>query len=135
MNLMLSPALSNPRRLPLILGDAATLLIFALLGRRAHSMGSALDDIIGTALPFVIGWFLVAPFTGALGPRATRSTRQAALCAVLTWLIAFPLGLLIRIPLVGRVAHPSFMIVAGAFTLVTLVLWRVIFAEVSSARD
>jgi hypothetical protein len=131
---MLSPALTNPRRLPLMVGDSVTLLMFALLGRRAHSMGSALDDVIGTALPFVIGWFLVAPFTGALGPGATGSARQAALYAALTWLLAFPLGLLIRVPLVGRVAHPSFMIVAGAFTLVTLLLWRVLFARASSSR-
>jgi hypothetical protein len=131
---MLAPALSNPRRLPLMVGDSATLLMFALLGRRAHSMGSAMDDVIGTALPFVIGWFLAAPFTGALGPHATANGRQAARYAALTWLVAFPLGLLIRIPLVGRIAHPSFMIVAGVFTLVTLILWRVLFAQISSAR-
>jgi hypothetical protein len=115
---------SNPHRLMLVAGDIMTFLVFAAIGRRAHSMGSAMDDVIGTAVPFIIGWFLVAPFTGGFGKDATQSVSTAAKRAALTWVLAFPLGLLIRTPIVGRWAHYTFAIVAGIFTLVTLTGWR-----------
>lgn len=127
---MLTPTFTNPRRLPLVAGDVLTFLAFAALGRRAHSMGSALDDVVGTALPFMVAWAIVAPFTGVYGAAATVDARSAATRAALTWLVAFPLGLLLRTPLVGHVAHWSFALVAGFFTLVMLVGWRSVFARV-----
>lgn len=105
-----------------------TFLVFAAIGRRAHSMGSAVDDVIGTALPFMIAWLLVAPFTGGFGKDATAGVANAAKRAALTWALAFPLGLLIRTPIVGRWAHYTFAIVAGIFTLVTLTGWRAALA-------
>ena len=128
---MLSPTISNPRRLPLMVGDVITFLAFAALGRRAHSMGSALDDVLYTALPFMIAWFLVAPFTGAFAPDATEKSAQAAKRSVLTWLFSFPLGLGIRTALKGgALPHWSFALVAGIFTLVMLTGWRAIFAKI-----
>ena len=115
---------SNPNRLVLMAGDILTFLAFAAIGRRAHSMGSAMDDVIGTALPFMVAWFLVAPFTGAYRADATETLVSAAKRAAITWAVAFPLGLLIRTPIVGRWAHYTFAIVAGIFTLVTLTGWR-----------
>lgn len=121
--------LSNPYRLLLLIGDVVTFLAFAALGRRAHSMGSALDDVMGTALPFMVAWLLVAPFTRAFGEEATDGSKSAALKALQTWAIAFPLGLLIRTPIVGRLPHYSFAIVAGIFTLVMLTGWRAVLAR------
>jgi hypothetical protein len=92
-------------------------------------MGSALDDVVATALPFMLAWLLVAPFTGAYGSEATESSGRALKRVLLTWLIAFPLGLLIRTPIVGRVAHISFAIVAGTVTLILLLGWRGAFAR------
>lgn len=119
---------SHPRKGLLVLGDMLTLLSFAALGRRAHSMGNALDDLVTTALPFVVAWLVVAPFTGVWGTDATASPTRAARPTALTWLIAFPLGILIRIAIVGRVPHISFVIVAGLFTLILLTGWRSAFA-------
>ncbi|MDQ4075583.1 MAG: DUF3054 domain-containing protein [Chloroflexota bacterium] len=132
---MLTPTFSNSQRLLLIVGDLATFLAFAALGRRAHSMGSALDDIVGTALPFILAWAAVAPFTGAYGLEATGDVAQGVKRTALTWLLAFPLGLLIRIPLVGHVAHPSFAIVAGVFTLIMLTGWRGVFARLTAPEQ
>ena len=126
---MLAPIVSNRRRLWLAVGDLVAFLAFAAVGRQAHSMGSALDDVLGSALPFVVGWFVVAPFTGAFGPAATGSARSGAARAALTWLFAFPLGLLVRAGIVGRWAHYTFAIVAGAFTLLVLVGWRALYAR------
>ncbi len=129
---MLTRRLSNNLRLPLAAGDILTFLAFAAVGRRAHSMGNALDDVMGTAVPFIAAWFLVGPFTGAFGPDATNGTAQGAKRAALTWLLAFPLGLLIRVPIVGRVSHISFAIVAGIFTLLFLTGWRALFAKLTT---
>lgn len=128
---MLTPTISSSRRLPLAGGDILSFLAFAAIGRRAHSMGSALEDVAATAVPFMIAWFLVGPFMGAFAPDATASSGQAAKRAGLTWLVAFPLGLLIRTPIVGRFPHYSFAIVAGIFTLVMLTGWRALFARLA----
>lgn len=127
---MISPAFSNPRRLALAAGDVATFLAFAALGRRAHSMGSALDDVTQTALPFMAAWFLVAPFTGAFDGDATATPRAAAGRAARTWLLSFPLGLLLRTLLRGGdLPHWSFALVAGTFTLTMLTGWRALLAR------
>lgn len=129
---MLIQNFSNPRLLPLVVGDVVTFLAFAALGRRAHSMGSALDDVVGTAVPFMVAWFVAAPFTGAFRDDATASPMQGARRAALAWLLAFPLGLLLRTPIVGRLPHISFAIVAGVFTLLFLTGWRALFARLHS---
>ena len=129
---MLSPAFSHVRRIPLMVGDVIVFLAFAALGRRAHSMGSALDDVVYTAVPFMIAWFLVAPFTGAFAADATTDSAQAAKRSALTWLFSFPLGLSIRTLLKGGgLPHWSFALVAGTFTLIMLSGWRALFAKAS----
>jgi hypothetical protein len=131
---MLTKSFSNSHRLVLIAGDLIVFFLFAAIGRRAHSMGSALDDVTGTALPFILGWFIVAPFTGAFKPAATDGVGNAAKTAALTWLVAFPLGHLIRTPIVGRWAHISFAIVAGIFTFIVLIGWRTVYARFAATR-
>jgi hypothetical protein len=126
---MLTGSFSNPNRSVLVIGDIITFLIFAAIGRRAHSMGSALDDITATAVPFLIAWFVAAPLTGAFRADATDSSGSAARRAALTWLLAFPLGYAIRAIMLGRLPHYTFAIVAGVFTFVALVAWRSAFAR------
>lgn len=124
----------HPRWPLLAAGDLAVFLAFAALGRRAHSMGSALDDVVATALPFVVAWGLVAPFTGAFGAGATAGLPAALRRASYTWLLAFPLGLLVRVPLVGHLAHWSFVLVTALFTLAMLLGWRAAAATLVGGR-
>lgn len=127
---MLSPTFSNTRRQPLMIGDVVTFLVFAAIGRSAHSMGSALDDVLYTAMPFMAAWFIVGPFTGAFAPDATANAGQAAKRSALTWLLAFPFGLAIRTAIKGgALPHWSFALVAGIFTFTMLTGWRAAFAR------
>ena len=53
----------------LVVGDAIVFLIFAAIGRNNHGEASgfaAIPQIVLTALPFAVGWFIVAPFVGPL---------------------------------------------------------------------
>src|SRR5258706_14648093 len=58
----------DQRTLALIVGDTLAFLLFAAIGRKSHGEAAGLGvlgEIAWTALPFAIGWFVVAPFLGA----------------------------------------------------------------------
>jgi Protein of unknown function (DUF3054) len=60
---------SSSRNLPwwpwvLVAGDLISFLAFTIAGRDTHGEAAGLNavsDTLVTALPFVLGWFLVAP--------------------------------------------------------------------------
>src|SRR5712691_906623 len=81
------------------LGDVAMLLIFAATGRASHDAPSDVGlvvDTINTAMPFIVGWLVVAAVAGAFSGKAlyplTRVLWKTALAAV----IAAPVGVLLR---------------------------------------
>ena len=52
----------------LVMGDLIAFAVFATLGRDTHHEATGFDAIgqtLWTALPFALGWFLVAPWLGA----------------------------------------------------------------------
>ncbi len=112
-----------PRLVPLIV-DVLILAAFAAIGRRTHAEGSAIGGTITVAAPFIIGWLV-----GALMTRLDRAPHSASR-ALRTWAVGVPLALLLRSTLFGRGLAPGFVVVALAFTLVTLVGWRLICATV-----
>ena len=67
------------------LADLLALLAFAAVGVYSHQGALALKDLFRAAWPFLLAWFLVAPFTGTW-----RDGRLAPL--VVTWAIAVPAG-------------------------------------------
>ncbi len=135
---------SSPVRriLLLVLGDAIVFLVFAAVGRRSHGEAAgvnALLQIAWTAAPFAAGWFLVAPFVGAYRRLHARTPRRAAQemaqRTALSWVAAWPVGLLFR-GLIERGVPPfSFMIVTLISNMVFLLLWRLPFAWFSRAKS
>ncbi|MFP4436406.1 MAG: DUF3054 domain-containing protein [Chloroflexaceae bacterium] len=113
----------------LVIGDIIAFLLFAAIGRRSHGEAAGLAaglQVIETAAPFLLGWFLTAPFT-----RAYRQVTGPAMMArrtALAWLIAWPLGLLLRGLYLSRGIPPSFAIVTLLSNGVILCGWRVLFA-------
>lgn len=67
------PALRSAK---LAAGDALAILAFAAIGRGNHGEGMFFGDVLGTALPFLIGWFATAPLTGTFGEDARVSARR-----------------------------------------------------------
>ena len=95
-------------------GDAAALLVFAVVGRLTHGEGLSPGDVFSTALPFLLAWFASAPATGAFSPPARGDDMKAATAAAAkSWALAVPLALVLRaISQGGRAPPVPFAIVS-----------------------
>lgn len=130
--------MSNGLRLTLlIVGDIMVFLIFAILGRRSHGEATGLSafiNVLGTAAPFAIGWFIVAPFLGLFKREISSQPKRMAWKTALAWLIGWPIALLIR-SLYLRYAPPvSFALISLITNMVFLLVWRWPFALRNSLR-
>lgn len=120
------------RIVALVVGDVLCFLIFVSLGAGQHGEGFNLLNTFWLAIPFAAGWLLVSPFIGAFkADVATRPSRMIIRTA-LAWLASWPVAMALRWLLVDRVAVPAvswtgfltFSVVALAFNLGLLLLWR-----------
>lgn len=118
----------------LVAGDAVAFLVFAGLGRGQHHEATglgALGEVALTALPFALGWFVVAPLVGAYRRTVTTQPRAMLGRTALAWLAAWPVALLLRWAFTGRVPPVSFALVALIANTIILSLWRGIYALVA----
>ena len=129
----------------LVVGDAIVFLIFAAIGRNSHGEATglaAIPQIVLTAAPFAIGWFIVAPFIGAYRRELADQPKAMAMRTALAWLLSWPVGLLLRWFFVDRLKNPptsadaftAFATVTFLFNMVVLLVWRVPYALNNSAR-
>ena len=108
--------------------DAAMLVLFAALGRRAHDEGSAVIGTLTVAAPFLIGYAIAA-----LALRLDRDpfgVRRAAM----VWAAGVAIGLVLRGAVFGRGLAPAFVAVAFITTGVLIVGWRAVLARVAASR-
>ncbi len=122
----------------LVIGDAIVFLIFAAIGRRSHGEAASISSflqIVGTAAPFALGWFIVAPFIGAYRRRQTTGVGNMAQRTALSWVAAWPVALLFRGIAVDRAVPPlTFMLISLISNMVFLEVWRVLFAWLSRLK-
>ncbi len=112
------------------LGDAILLLAFAYGGEVTHELffpESLVLSVLHAALPFALVWFPVAFFLGALGdPRESRPLAFLAR-ALAAWLIAAPLGIVVRGWLINRAVIPmAFLVVTYLFGFTFFLGWRLV---------
>jgi len=101
--------------------DAASLVLFAALGRRSHDeTGSVVGGAFSTAAPFLLalvaGWLIV---------RAWRSPMAWRTGAVL-WPVTVMVGMVLRRTVFDRGTAAAFVVVATLFVGLFLVGWRLI---------
>jgi fructose-specific phosphotransferase system IIC component len=112
-----------------VLADAAALVAFVVIGLRGHH-GRTVEGFLGNAVPLLGAWFLVA--------WASHTYRRPGWRSLLrTWIVAVPIGLLVRTVIVGspRGARILVFVAVGlAFTLVLLVLGRLLVRLLSRGR-
>ncbi|VEU33663.1 unnamed protein product [Pseudo-nitzschia multistriata] len=114
--------------------DAGALLVFAAIGKASHSGPDGSLDLLAvgaTAAPFLAAWFLVAPLAGSYTPDATRDAKEAAVRAARGWILAVPLGCLLRGIAKGYVPPLPFVVVTMVSTLFLLCLGRVGYTVLS----
>lgn len=140
-----SKELSTRRRITyLVIGDIFCFLFFASLGSLQHNTSTGLNLLYYAwiALPFALGWFLVSPFMGAFKAEIANKPTKMLARTVLTWLAAWPVAMLFRwlIDYLGGRVVPfdnflAFALVAFAFNLGLLMLWRWPFALNNELRS
>ena len=110
------------------IADVVAVLIFTLLGRRAHDRAEVLLGLLGTAWPFLTG--LAVGWVALLVLRLDPLRRTAgALLAVTT----VALGMTLR-HLAGGGVQPSFVLVATTFLGLFLIGWRALAVLVARRR-
>jgi Protein of unknown function (DUF3054) len=111
------------------LADAAALIVFVLIGISGHR-ASTMEGFLRNAVPLLGAWFLVAWLAHTYRRPGWRSLLR-------TWIVAVPVGLLVRTLMIGSpkgVKILVFIAVGLAFTLVFLVLGRLLTRLLSRAR-
>lgn len=111
----------------LVVGDVVVFLVFAAAGRANHQEAQSLAGVAMTAAPFLAAWLAVAPWIGAFGcAGSAESTRPRRLLprTAISWVLAGPLGVVLRAIVVGHGVVPSFAVVAFVVNAVLLLVWR-----------
>ena len=118
----------SPTTLALALGDLLLIAVFVVAGEFSHGVSLFEQPwiVLDTAIPFYVGWVLVAPLAGVYGTRARASPRRAALLTAGAWTGAALVGQLLRATdLFHGDWAVAFVLVSIGVGLALLVPWRV----------
>lgn len=133
-----SMASFDVRRVGLLaVGDIVVFMLFAVIGRASHNEAaglSAIAEVAQTAAPFALGWFVVSPWLGAFNADVAARPRHMLGRTALAWLLALPIGLIVRALIIGRGSPLSFAIVTFITALLMLLGWRGVYAWLASRR-
>lgn len=120
---------SGPGSIWFVLADAAALVVFVLVGISGHR-ASTVGGFVRNAVPLLGVWFLVAWLAHTYRRPGWRSLLR-------NWIVAVPIGLLIRTLIIGSPKGARilvFIAVGLAFTGLFLVLGRLLAGLLSRAR-
>lgn len=121
----------------LFAGDLIALILFVAVGQRDHELVNEQNPISGVLLstlyfaaPYLIAGILLRAFS----PIEMDDPKGRPYIAFFgrwlnAWLVAAPIGILIRSYALGRAVIPTLFIVAGlGFGGLFMLVWRVLFA-------
>jgi hypothetical protein len=118
------------QRLALLIGgDLLVLLLFTWVGRSSHSLsGTDIFAGLATAAPFIISWFLIAPWFGLFQVEVSQTWRKLVPRLLLVWLIGGPLAGLLRALFLGRPIPegivPTFVVITMVIASLFMLIWR-----------
>jgi len=124
-------ALKRFTPLLIVLGDLIALLLFVYIGQRDHGLVDTENQIQGllwAGWAFALTWVIAAVLLRALPNAATLSARSLLANGLNAWLVAAPLGVLLRAYFLGRAVIPtSFLAATLGFGGLFVLGWRVLF--------
>ena len=122
----------------LALGDMLVFLAFAAIGRGSHGEATglaAIPQVILTAAPFAIAWFIVAPFVGVYRRELMADPRKMAARTLLGWVLSWPVAMALRGIFVDHAVPPwTFAVIALVVNAAFLLIWRWPYALINSLR-
>lgn len=125
---------SIPKRytpLILLLGDLIALSLFVLVGQRDHETIDPTNPLLGmlpNVVAFAIPWSIAAGWLGAIRIDVPFRIVPFFARTLNAWLVAAPIGLLLRSAILGRAVIPTLFVVATlGFGALFLLGWRVVF--------
>ena len=111
----------------LLAGDWLVLLLFVFIGQRDHSISGpgALPSLLNTAFSLAVPWTVAALVLGAYRLRPLPGWQVWLGRALNAWLVAAPLGLVLRALLRNQDAIPViFILIAMSIGGLMIVGWR-----------
>jgi uncharacterized membrane protein YfcA len=125
------------QRIMLLLGDWLVLILFVFIGQRDHNMSGpgTFTSLAITAVSLAVPWTLAAAALGAYRLEVNLNWQTWLGRALVAWLVAAPLGLLLRALLRGQgtIAVPFMLVVLGLGGLFVLG-WRGVYYWLASRR-
>jgi len=122
----------------LALGDMLVFLAFAAIGRGSHGEATglaAIPQVILTAAPFAIAWFIVAPFVGVYRRELVANPRKMAVRTLVGWVLSWPMAMALRGIFVDHAVPPwTFAVIALVVNAAFLLIWRWPYALNNSLR-
>lgn len=118
----------------LVGGDMLAFLLFGALGRASHGLEVSLGTAIGAAYPFALAWLGMGALLGVFRPARAARPLEAVKWAWITWVVSWPVGLLLRSLILQRPAPWTFALVVLGTNLVILGLWRAGYAWLAGSR-
>jgi hypothetical protein len=122
----------------LLAGDLIALILFVVVGQRDHELVNEQNPLLGVLLsalyfvaPYLVAGILLRAFSPIEDVGDHKGRPYIAFFGrwLNTWLVAAPLGVLIRSFALGRAVIPTTFIVAGmGFGGLFMLAWRVLFA-------
>jgi len=107
------------------------LALFVYIGQRDHELVNPDQPLLGvllTAAEFAVPWVVAGWLLGAYPRGDEVGTRSLLVRSLNTWLVAAPLGVLIRALVLGRAVIPTMFVVAAMGLGGAMVLgWRLVF--------
>ncbi len=102
--------------------DLAALALFVVAGMRSHATGTYAEVFLRTAVPVIVAWLAASVLLGTYQPPSMTGLLK-------TWIVAVPIGVVIRSVWVGSPTGGRFFVFLGvalAFTLLFLAGARVL---------
>jgi hypothetical protein len=114
----------------LVIADAVALMVFVVAGIGSHHEVGALDLFLRNAVPLEVAWFAVSAI-------AATYRRPGIRTLLWTWVVAVPLGLVVRSIWVGSPSGSRLLVFVGiglTFTLLFLLAGRGVAGLIARRR-